>query len=337
MYMANDFFSRVDDSRIQCHVCPHQCILKENHHGLCFVRANINNQMTLLSYGKTAGLAIDPIEKKPLNHFYPGSQVLSFGTIGCNLSCKFCQNWEMSTCKDIGYLLTDATPSDICKSALLNNCKSVAFTYNDPVPSIEYYLDIAEACSAQQIMMVAVSSGYITDQAAAPFYAHTDAANIDLKGFSEDFYRRLTGASLQPVLETLKYIANETSVWLEITNLIIPDENDSDAQIDQMTSWIVDNLGVDVPLSFSAFHPAWKLSDKGRTPLERLLSARDIAIKNGIRYVYCGNVYSPETAATRCHNCHALLIERDGFHAQIRGLSRDGLCLKCQTPIPGRF
>ena len=336
MSKTASFCQELNNSTYQCHLCPHNCKLSPGQHGLCFVRYNNGETISLLSYGRTTGFAIDPIEKKPLNHFFPNSNVLSFGTIGCHLSCKFCQNWHISHCKELSSLQTSASPEEIALLAKQNDCKSVAFTYNDPIPSLEYYLDIASNCRREGIEMVAVTAGYINPEPAKELFAVTDAVNIDLKSFNEHFYKHLTGASLTPILQTLKYVANETDTWLEITNLVIPGENDSDQEIDAMTNWIIDNLGPNIPLSFSAFHPSGKMKNHTRTSTARLLSAREIALKNGINYVYCGNIPSIETATTYCHNCKTKLIERSGYRVRVVNME-NSKCRNCHTEIPGRF
>jgi pyruvate formate lyase activating enzyme len=295
------------------------------------------NEMLLTTYGRSSGFCIDPIEKKPLNHFYPGSSVLSFGTAGCNLACKFCQNWDISKSKDMDSLMDQASPENIAIEAEKYGCKSVAFTYNDPVIFAEYAMDVADACHARGIQTVAVTAGYMHDQARRDFYAKMDAANVDLKAFTEDFYFKLTGSHLQPVLDTLKYLKHETSVWFEITTLLIPGKNDSDEEITAMCKWIKKELGTDVPLHFSAFHPDYKMPDVPATPPTTLVRARNIALQHGLQYVYTGNVHNQEGDSTFCPSCHSVLIERDWYEINQYRLTDSGHCPDCGTAVAGRF
>lgn len=335
-YLAR-YWHMIEDGRMQCDLCPRDCKLHEGQRGACFVRMRQDDQMILTTYGRSSGFCIDPIEKKPLNHFYPGSSVLSFGTAGCNLACKFCQNWDISKSKDMDKMMDQASPEDIAIAAEKHDCKSVAFTYNDPVIFAEYAMDVADACHARGIKTVAVTAGYMHDQARRDFYAKIDAANVDLKAFTDDFYFKLTGAHLQPVLDTLRYLRHETDVWFEITTLLIPGKNDSDEEITAMCQWIKKALGVDVPLHFSAFHPDYKMSDIPATPPATLTRARNIAIKQGLQYVYTGNVHNQEGDTTFCPNCHAPLIVRDWYQINQYHLTQDGSCPNCATRIAGRF
>ena len=331
------YWHKLDDGRIQCDMCPRFCKLHENQQGLCFVRQNLDNQVVMTSYGRSSGFAVDPIEKKPLNHFYPGTSVFSFGTAGCNLACKFCQNWDISKSREMDSLMSRAEPESIAKAAKDRGCKSVAVTYNDPVIFHEYAIDTAQACRELGIKSVAVSAGYVCPEPRVEFYSMMDAANIDLKAFTEQFYHTITGAHLQPVLDTLKYIKHETSVWLELTTLIIPDENDSEEELEEMTQWVVENLGSDVPMHFSAFHPDWKMMDKPRTPKESLLMARNIALKNGVRYAYVGNVREKSADSTYCHACGTLLIGRDWYELSEWNLDKSGCCNSCGEKCAGHF
>jgi pyruvate formate lyase activating enzyme len=280
---------------------------------------------------------VDPIEKKPLNHFLPGTPVLSFGTAGCNLACKFCQNWDISKSRETDTLADEASPETIARAARSLGCRSVAMTYNDPVIFHEYAIDVAKACRAQGIKAVAVTAGYVCDEPRVEFYQHVDAANVDLKAFSERFYHEVTASHLQPVLDTLVYLKRHTSVWLEITTLLIPGENDSDAELDALTRWIVDELGPDVPLHFSAFHPDYKMLDRPPTPTATLTRARRIAVRNGVRYAYTGNVYDPEGQSTYCHACGKRLIGRDGYEITVWALTGEGRCSGCGVSCAGVF
>jgi pyruvate formate lyase activating enzyme len=311
--------------------------MHEGQRGLCFVRGAQSGAVKLFTYGRSSGFCVDPIEKKPLNHFLPGTSVLSFGTAGCNLACKFCQNWDMSKSREMDTLADAASPEALARTAKQLGCASIAFTYNDPVVFMEYAMDAADACRAEGIKSVAVTAGYMCGAPRAEFYRHIDAANVDLKAFTERFYRKICGAELKAVLETLEYLRHETKVWFEITTLLIPDENDSDAELDQMTQWIASRLGPDVPLHFTAFHPDWKMLDKTRTPAATLTRARGIAMNNGLRYVYTGNVHDCEGASTYCHQCGNRVIERDWYEIGSWGLGEGGECLACGTEIPGIF
>lgn len=292
--------------------------------------------MILTTYGRSSGFCIDPIEKKPLNHFLPGTSILSFGTAGCNLGCKFCQNWDISKSREFDKLADQATPQKIAQAAKKLGCRSVAFTYNDPVIFAEYAMDTADECRKLGIHPVAKTAGYITDEARPEFFAHMDAANIDLKAFTEDFYKKLTLSALQPVLDTLVYVKKHTKVWLEITNLVILGENDSDKEFHEMSEWILKNIGPDVPLHFTAFHPDFKMMDHSPTSASTLTKARGIAIAHGLRYVYTGNVHDPEGGSTYCPHCRELLIERDGYELGKYHI-QTGRCAYCQTLIPGYF
>jgi pyruvate formate lyase activating enzyme len=331
------YWHLLPDKRVQCDVCPRACKLHEGQRGLCFVRARENDEIVLTSYGRSSGFCIDPIEKKPLNHFLPGSAVLSFGTAGCNLACKFCQNWDISKSREIDKLSSAAMPEQLAMAAKELQCKSIAFTYNDPVVFMEYAIDTAKACHELGLKAVAVTAGYICPEPRREFYRYMDAANVDLKAFSERFYKNITGSSLAAVLDTLEYLKHETQVWFEITTLLIPGENDSPSEIDAMTTWIRDKLGPEVPLHFTAFHPDWKMMDKPPTPEATLIQARNIAIRNGLQYVYVGNVHNVDGATTYCANCHKPVIIRDWHNILGYHLTHDGRCEFCQAPIPGVF
>ncbi|MQX19115.1 AmmeMemoRadiSam system radical SAM enzyme [Sinorhizobium terangae] len=331
------YWHALADGRIQCDLCPRFCKLHEGQRGLCFVRARQGDRMVLTTYGRSSGFCVDPIEKKPLNHFLPGTAVLSFGTAGCNLACRFCQNWDISKSRAIDTLADAASPAAIARAAADLGCRSVAFTYNDPVIFHEYAIDVADACRERGIKSVAVTAGYVCSEPRAEFYRHMDAANVDLKAFTERFYQRVCSGHLQPVLDTLVYLKRETSVWFEITTLLIPGENDSEAEIEALTRWIMEKLGPDVPLHFTAFHPDWKMMDKPATTPETLTRARRIGLQNGLRYVYCGNVHDDVGGSTWCHTCGACLIARDWYRLLSWALDAEGRCQSCGTPCPGVF
>ncbi len=328
---------RLDDGRVQCDVCPRHCRLGEGQRGMCFVRARFGDAIVLTTYGRSSGFCVDPIEKKPLDHFLPGTSVLSFGTAGCNLACRYCQNWDISKSRQLDTLADAASPELIAETAVRLGCRSVAFTYNDPVVFMEYAIDVADACRERGLKAVAVTAGYIDPEPRAELYQHIDAANVDLKGFSERFYADLTAGHLGPVRDTLRYLCRETDVWVEITNLVIPGWNDDEAETDAMTRWIVDELGPDVPVHFTAFHPDFRMLDTPPTQPSTLRRAREIARANGILYAYTGNTHDRDGQSTRCPTCDALLIERDWYDLGHWGLDAEGRCGRCGTRIAGVF
>ncbi len=331
------YWHKLEDGRIQCDLCPRFCKLHDGQRGLCFVRAAEGGEIVLTTYGRSSGYCIDPIEKKPLNHFLPGTPILSFGTAGCNLACKYCQNWDISKSREMDTLADRALPETIAQAAKALGCRSIAYTYNDPVIFHEYAIDVAQACHEVGIKSVAVTAGYVCPEPRAEFYRHMDAANVDLKAFTEEFYFKLTGAHLEPVLDTIKYIKHETDVWLELTTLLIPGKNDSDEELQKMTQWVVEELGPDVPMHFTAFHPAFKMLDVPPTPVETLERARTIAMENGVRYAYTGNVCDPAGQSTYCHHCHQILIGRNGYFLTEWNLTPEGNCKDCGTPCAGVF
>lgn len=324
------------DGRVRCDVCPRACSLHEGQHGLCFVRARVDDRIVLTTYGRSSGFCIDPVEKKPLHHFLPGTPTLSFGTAGCNLSCRFCQNWDITKSREIDTLADAASPDAIARTALAHGCRSVAFTYNDPVVFLEYAADVADACRAVGVRTIAVSNGYILPGPREQLYSRIDAANIDLKAFTDDFYRHVCGGGLAPVLDSLQWL-QANGVWLELTTLLIPGHNDSDHEIDELSRWVAEHLSIDVPLHFSAFHPDYKMLDVEPTPSATLTRARHIAMANGLRYVYTGNVHDPAGDSTYCPTCGATVIERDWYHLGAYRLTDDGRCTACGTQIPGVF
>ncbi|MGH1461996.1 MAG: AmmeMemoRadiSam system radical SAM enzyme [Neptuniibacter sp.] len=331
------FWHTLTDGRVQCDLCPRYCKLKEGQRGLCFVRGCEDGEIKLYTWGRSSGFCIDPIEKKPLNHFYPGQPILSFGTAGCNLNCKFCQNWDMSKSREMDKLAQKASPQQIAEAAKRHSCIGVAFTYNDPVIFMEYAIDIADACHALGLKSVAVSAGYICDKPRKRFFSKMDAANIDLKSFNQAFYKKICGGDLAPVLDTLLYLKHETNTWFEITTLLIPDENDSTEELEALCRWVYDNLGPDIPIHFTAFHPDWKMLNKPRTPPTTLTRAREIAKKSGIHHPYTGNVYDAQGNSTYCHNCGSLLIERCWYELGTWNLDSNGECSCCGEKLSGKL
>ena len=336
----------LDDGRVQCDVCPRACKMRPGQRGVCFVRgrataeevaAGADDGVVLRTYGRSSGYCVDPIEKKPLDHFLPGSSVLSFGTAGCNLACRFCQNWDISKSKETDTLADSASPEAIAAAARRLGCRSVAFTYNDPTIFLEYAADVADACHEVDVRAVAVTAGYICAEPRAELYAHLDALNVDLKGFTDEFYRHTCGGRLQPVLDTLEYLRHETDLWFEITTLLIPGRNDGDAELHELAGWVAEHLGTEVPLHFTAFHPDFKMLDVPPTPPATLTRARRIAREHGLLHVYTGNVHDTEGGSTWCPGCGALLIERDWYRLGSWGLDDAGACLACGRRLAGRF
>ena len=334
--VAGGYSSCIEDGQMHCDLCPRHCRLKDGQRGLCFVRARDGEEMVLTTFGRSSGFCVDPVEKKPLNHFLPGTPILSFGTAGCNLTCRYCQNWNISKAKQFEALADQAAPETIARAAEATGCRSVAYTYNDPIIFHEYAIETAKACRERDIKSVAVTGAYMDPEPAREFFAHMDAVNADLKAFSESFYRKLCTGHLQPVLDAL-VIAREEGCWLELTTLVIPGWNDQDSEIREMAKWVVENLGPEVPMHFSAFHPDYKMKDTPATPVETLRRARRIALDAGVRYAYTGNVHDPEGDTTWCHACGHRLIGRDWYELSDWGLAPDGSCEKCGTPAAGVF
>jgi pyruvate formate lyase activating enzyme len=326
-----------DNGKLVCTLCPRYCRLGDGQAGFCFIRKNEGGKLVSLGYGRTTGFAVDPIEKKPLNHFLPGTQILSFGTAGCNLGCKFCQNWDMSKARLDDLASAPVSPAQVIDLAVAQGCPSVAMTYNDPVIWAEFAVDIAREARARGVRSVLVTAGYVTAEARPELYENIDAANVDLKAFTEDFYHKVTFSHLDPVLETLKWIKRDTKVWLEITNLMIPGLNDAESETRKLAEWIGAELGDEVPLHFTAFHPDFKMLDRPPTPPATLSRARRIALANGVRFAYTGNVLDVEGGSTYCGGCGTRVIERDWYRVGDYRLTDDGRCEECGTPCPGRF
>jgi len=334
---AARWWHRLDDGRIECDLCPRACRLHEGQRAFCFVRQRVGDELVLTTWGRSSGFCVDPIEKKPLAHFYPGSSVLSFGTAGCNLGCRFCQNWGISRATEQDRLCDEADGERIAAEALALGCRSVAFTYNDPIVFAEYAIEVAEACRARGLKTVAVTNGYIHAEPRRELFARMDAANVDLKAFTEGFYQKLCFGHLQPVLDTLEYLVKETGTWTELTTLLVPGWNDTEAEVQRLAGWVAGHLGPEVPLHLSAFTPAFKLADLPPTPPATLRRARTLALAEGLRHVYTGNVHDRVGEETRCAGCNELLIARDWYQLLDYRLTSDGRCPRCARPLAGRF
>ncbi len=338
--LAHDWYHALPDGRLECDLCPRACRLRDGQDGFCAIRRRAGDAIVLTAYGRNTGLCADPVEKKPLYHFLPGSRTLSFGTVGCNLACRYCQNWHVSRSREPGALAETAPPAAVARAAARARCPSVAFTYNEPIVWAEYAIDTAHACREQGLGTLAVTAGYISARARRVFFDAMDAANVDLKGFSPAVYRDLCLAgdrAFHQVLDTLAWLRHESRVWLEITTLLVPGLNDSDEEIAAECGWIADTLGPDVPLHFTAFHPAFRMRDVPPTPVATLARARRIATGHGLRFVYGGNVADPSAQSTRCPCCGLIVIERSGFSVLARRLDVAGRCARCGADIPGRF
>ncbi|MDR2116458.1 MAG: AmmeMemoRadiSam system radical SAM enzyme [Planctomycetaceae bacterium] len=336
-YKIKQSNNQANDRMVTCNLCPRYCSIKEGAFGFCGIRTCRNGEIVLLAYGKNTGLAIDPIEKKPLNHFYPGSQVLSFGSIGCNFGCRFCQNWSTAHSRDLSLLKKSSTPEEIVDLAKHFQCRSVAFTYNEPIIGAEYVLDVARLCRREGIKTVAVSNGFIAENERRTFFDQIDAVNIDLKSFSDEFYQKYCNSRLEPVLETLCYLARQSTTWFEVTTLLIPTLNDSDAEIELLSQWLVRNLGVETPVHFSAFHPAYQLTDLPPTPPQTLFRAREIAHSAGLCFVYTGNINDPAGQTTYCPQCRQSVISRNRYRIDEYNIDTESCCRFCGQTISGQF
>ena len=326
----------VEKDKILCTLCPRYCKIGEGQPGFCYIRQNHEGKLYTTGYGHPTGFAIDPIEKKPLNHFLPGTSVLSFGTAGCNLGCRFCQNWSISKAKLDELKSAEASPEDVVKLAKKYRTPSIAYTYNDPTIFGEYVIDISKIAHEEDIKTVMVTAGYIDKEARKEIYKYIDAANVDLKGFTEKFFFKQTFSHLNDVLDTLIWLKNETDIWFEITTLLIPDENDSLEEVKNECDWVLKNLGDSIPLHFTAFHPDFRMTDKEKTPAETLNRSRRIARSMGIKYCYVGNIHDTEGQTTYCPECKESLIKRD-WHDVYSNKIKEGKCFNCGTSIAGVF
>ena len=333
--MTARYWHTTDDGRVQCDLCPRECRLREGQRGFCFVRRDVGGRLETSAYGRSSGFAVDPVEKKPLYHVVPGAGVLSFGTAGCDLACKFCQNWQISKARSDETLSVEASPERIAETAVGYGCRGVAYTYNDPVVFPEYAIDTAIACRERGLLNIAVTAGYINDGPRAELFGVMDAANVDLKSFNPDFYRRVVGGRLEVVQDTLRHLAHETNVWVEVTTLVIPGLNDSDGELGALAEWIAGELGPDVPWHVTAFHPDNRMRDVPRTPPATLRRARALGRAAGLRYVYVGNVVDVDGSTTFCPSCGAPVIVRDGYTIMSDTLNPSGRCPRCDEQIAG--
>jgi pyruvate formate lyase activating enzyme len=330
------WWQTLPDGRIHCYLCPRHCHIGEGQHGFCFIRENVGGELVQLGYGRPAALAIDPIEKKPLFHFHPGSAILSLGTAGCNLGCQFCQNFDISKARSVQQSSGHMSPEEIVDLAIAHGAPSIAFTYNEPTIWAEFVIDIARAAHKAGLRTVMVSNGYITREAFFEVYQHIDAVNVDVKGFTENFYSKITLSHLAPVLDVLRWLRRETNVWFELTNLMIPGLNDAPEETNELCDWILGELGDDVPLHFTAFHPDFKMLDRERTPSETIHRARLLAQARGLKYVYEGNVVTKEGGNTVCPTCRSVIIRRS-WHQVESCEVQSGRCPHCNAAIAGRF
>jgi pyruvate formate lyase activating enzyme len=329
------WWDTASDGRVHCFLCPRHCRLRAGQAGFCAVRANHGGRLVCLTYGAPAAVQVDPIEKKPLFHFLPGTEVLSLGTTGCDLACAFCQNWDLSRARHDEAVPRQLSPEDVVELALEHGCPSIAFTYNEPTIWAEYVLDVCARARERGLATVMVTNGYVTPEAFPDVYGPIAAANVDLKALSDDFYRRHTLARLAPVLDTLRRLRHETGAWVEITNLVIPTLNDDPDDLRRLADWVVGHLGPDVPVHFTAFHPDFRLRDLPPTPPSSLRTARRIAREAGLRFVYEGNVIG-DGAHTSCPGCGRLLIRRS-WHEVLEDHLVDGRCPDCGQAVPGRW
>lgn len=326
----------IDNNKIECQLCPRYCRIPSGSHGFCFIRKNIDGELYNTAYGRMDGFANDPIEKKPLYHFYPGSTIYSFGTIGCNLGCKYCQNWQMSKSVNQKYSSQKYTAQDIVRLAQNNNSIGIAYTYNEPIICGEWVIDIAERVRYHGLKNVLVTNGYITSKARYDIFKNIDGVNVDLKAFSDQFYRKFTLSNLEPVLDTLRWLVNETNIWVEITTLIIPTLNDHPNELRSLSKFIVEELDPCIPLHFLAFHPDFKMLDVPPTPLKTLNLARKIALEEGLKFVYIGNIFNDIGQDTKCPSCGNIVVRRLGYTICLTGMNEDK-CAYCDTIIPGCF
>ncbi len=327
------FYRKLDGKRVQCLLCPNRCILSPGQIGICRARKNIKGKLYSLVYGKIAAAHLDPIEKKPLYHFLPQSKAFSIATTGCNLRCKFCQNWEIAQVFPWEVETIEMSPEEVVQEAIERGAEVIAFTYTEPVVFYEYMLDIAKLAKEKGLKTVMITAGYINEEPLRELLKYLDAVKVDFKGFNDEFYQKMTIGHVEPVLRTMK-IVKEEGVWLEIVNLVIPGENDSEKDIKNLILWVKNNLGEEVPLHFTRFHPDYKLLNLPPTPIETLKKARKMAQALGLKYVYTGNIYDPEGSTTFCPDSHQPAVVREGFFVKEYNLDEEGRCPTGEK-IPG--
>lgn len=326
-------YEKIGDKKVQCNLCAHQCKINDGKKGICLVRENKDGTLYTLVYGRIISQNVDPIEKKPLFNFYPGTTAYSIATVGCNFKCQFCQNWEISQMVRDEHLImgNEASPELIVENAKRYGSKSIAYTYTEPTIFFEYAYDTAKLAHESDIKNVFVTNGYMTEEAIKKIEPYLDAANVDLKSFSDDFYRKLCGAKLQPVLDALK-LMKKLGIWVEVTTLIIPTLNDSSEELREIAKFIFNELGEETPWHISRFYPAYKLRDKPPTPIETIHKAREIGLNEGLKYVYEGNVPGSTGENTYCPNCKNLVIQRWGYNILKKNI-KDGICQHCNYKI----
>lgn len=327
------YYVKLENSNIQCNLCPWHCFITPGEVGKCRVRKNNGEKLISLNYEKPCSLAIDPIEKKPLYHFLPGQETLSIATLGCNLSCGHCQNWEISQASSVKKNSLKVPAEEVVNKAIGSNVKIISYTYTEPTIFYEYMADISKLARKKKIKNIIVSNGFINEEPLKELCKLIDAGNIDLKSISEDFYQTVCKARLNPVLEAIKILHKE-KVWIELTNLLIPELNDSKEDIKDLIGWVKENLGVNVPVHFTVFYPTYKMINLPATKIEKLKEARKIALDAGLKYVYTGNLQDDEGNNTYCHSCNKILIKRRGFNI-IENNLENGKCPRCKEKIPG--
>jgi len=330
------FYDNMDDSTVRCHLCRHMCIIDDGKSGICNVRANKNGKLIPIFYNRPIAMAEDPIEKKPLYHFLPASTSLSIATMGCNFRCAFCQNWNISQYDEkTGISFDEISPDEVVNAAISKGCKSIAYTYTEPTIFFEYAYDITRIAHEKGLANIFVSNGYMTRDAIDAIAPYLDAANIDLKCFSDETYRNIMGARLEGVLDSIKHI-KKSGIWLEITTLIVPNMNDGMDEISDIARFIA-KIGVETPWHISRFHPDYKMNNGYPTPIETMKAAYDIGKSVGLNYVYLGNIVTGNAENTYCKNCGKALIERSGYMINSRTLTDAGTCPSCGTRLDGVF
>jgi len=327
-------YEKLPEGKVRCNLCAHRCVIADGKKGICQVRENRGGTLYTLVYGHTIIQHVDPVEKKPLFHFHPGSTAYSIATPGCNFRCRWCQNWDISQVVRERHLVLgeEASPEQVVAAAQKADCRSIAYTYTEPTIFFEYAYDTARLAHKAGLANLYITNGYMTEEMLETFQPYLDAANVDLKAFRDKTYRKYVGARLQPVLDTMK-LMKRLGIWLEVTTLVIPGINDDDVELKDAANFVAEELGVDTPWHISRFFPAYKMTDVSPTPVETLNRAREIGLEAGLRYVYVGNV--PGEANTECHKCGQVLIRRFGYRILENRVQPNGRCPNCGTPVAG--